>query len=172
MSVGCGCWSSPVPTSRALWEHWPEVLSLWAWVSSGQMEREELHPQGALWSGESLELPPSPLTSSRWGPWCLMTSQCGSAEGHLQGQGFSGGQLSRAAPRAAWGRAMLLVSCCSPGESGTSWEAQAQPVVALVAGVVTSCAIFGAAQQNEGMSLGWSQPCCQLLPGRWLFLCL
>lgn len=57
-------------------------------------------------------------------------------------------------------------------ESGTSWEAQAQPVVALVARVVSSGAIFGAAQKKEGMSLGWSQPCCQLLPGRWLFLCL
>lgn len=65
-----------------------------------------------------------------------------------------------------------MVSCCSPGESGSFWEAQAQPVVALVASVVTSWAIFGAAQQNEGMNLGWSQPCCQFLPGKWPLLCL
>lgn len=114
MSVGCGCWSSPVPTSRALWEHWPEVLSLWAWVSSGQMEREELHPQGTLGSGESLELPPSPLTSSRWGPWCLMTSQCGSAEGHLQGSRFLRGTAQQSCPKGSMGKSnaagILLLS--------------------------------------------------------------
>lgn len=60
-AVGAGA----ARTSRALGEHWPEVLSLWTGVSHRQMELErgEQHPQGALGWGESLEPPPSPLTS-------------------------------------------------------------------------------------------------------------